>query len=107
MYIVNNKATYMVGKCKVKTNKKKRSRLSKTKKLSLVLGILLLLSGTVMLTVYANNKPDGSIGTFTNSDLKRYEWSKDKEKNVPYTDSSSQIPKVMENILDNGKKVRM
>lgn len=104
MYIVNSKYIYVVGKCNVKTKKKQKNKLSKIKKLSLVLGIVLLLSGAITLFVSANNKPDGSIGTFTDEEMKHYEWNKDRLKQTPYDDSSSEVPTILDKVLKDNKK---
>ena len=110
MYIVSNNSIYKVYSLNVKCDSKvsRISKLNKIKKFVLVFAVVLFVSGVGVL-IYSFNipKPDGSIGTFTNEEMKHYEWSKDKEKQVPYNDSSSsELSKGMQDILNNGETVR-
>ena len=111
MYVINSKAIHKVYNLNVKNNDNKKSRinkLNKMKKAVLAFAIVLFVSGVGVL-IYSFNipKPDGSIGTFTNEEMKHYEWSKNDTKQVPYNDSaSSELSKGMQDILNNGEMVR-
>jgi hypothetical protein len=93
----------VVGKCNVKVKKKQKNKMSKIKKLSLALGIVLLLSGAITWFINANNKSDGS-SIFTDEELKHYSWHTNDIKQTPYDDSSSEVPTILDKVLQDNKK---